>query len=573
MKPLQIRIAILLVGAGAAVVGVAGFRDAKSSAVTDSDPPRVAVKEDGKTINLAAAEKGDSRTKATSTLQGFRDRITKATAEKNRGKRMALLAEAVQSLDPSLIKEALAEVEAMKDERFQTRLRNMLLSRWGESDPKAALNYIQGLNLDGGSFPFNVVKSVISSWAEKDFSAAKAWVEGLPPGTNRRQSAMVDLAFALAQKDPAAALSLARSLPGDDGQRFLIGALYGWSLKDADAAIAYAVQLPDLGFTLAYMFDRIASKDPDKAINLLEQIPSENDQNEALRRIGDAWATSDPKAALDWANQQTDPKVKSEILKGVIDGMAQKDPNRALDLAQSLPASKREGRIDYILGILSESDPEGAVGYAMNLPSNKSKNFNVSRLAGQWISSDPQGALGFYGSLTDPKLKEQVAGEMIDNLPKDDLAKSLDLLDTMPPGFFQNQALSTFGRNWARTDQKAALDWANQQTDPEVKSQILRGVIEGMSVKDPNSAFQLVQSLPAGNFRNSIIITSLDSMAQSDPRSAIGLASGVANADDRSKAQQNVVRRWKRSDPAAATQWINSSSLPQDVKARLLRKE
>ena len=154
MKPLQIRIAILLVGAGAAVVGVAGFRDAKSSAVTDSDPPRVAVKEDGKTINLAAAEKGDSRTKATSTLQGFRDRITKATAEKNRGKRMALLAEAVQSLDPSLIKEALAEVEAMKDERFQRRLRNMLLSRWGESDPKATLTYIQGLNLDGGSFPF-----------------------------------------------------------------------------------------------------------------------------------------------------------------------------------------------------------------------------------------------------------------------------------------------------------------------------------------------------------------------------------------------------------------------------------
>ena len=574
MKPLQIRIAILLVGAGAAVVGVAGFRDAKSSAVTDSDPPRVAVKEDGKTINLAAAEKGDSRTKATSTLQAFRDRITKAKAEKDRAKFMALLSEAVQALDPSQIKEALAEVEAMKDERFQTRLRGMLLSRWGESDPKAALTCIQGLNLDGGSFPFNAVKSVISSWAEKDFTAAKAWVEGLPPGTNRRRSAMVDLAFALAQKDPAAALSLARSLPGDDGQRFLIGALNGWCLKDADAAIAYAVQLPDDGnWTLVLMFDKIASEDPVKAINLLEQIPSENKQNEALRKIGLRWAESDPKAARDWANQQTDPKVKSEFLNGVIGGMAQKDPNSALELAQSLPASEREGRIDTILGVLSESDPEGAVGYAMNLPSNKFTNMTISRLAGQWISRDPQGALGWYGSLTDPKLKEQVAGEMIDNLSKGDLAKSLDLLDTVPPGFFQNQALSRIARNWAQTDQKTALDWANVQTDSEVKSRILGGVIEGMSVKDPNSAFQLVQSLPAGNSRNNIIITSLGSMAQSDPQSAIALASGIAEADDRSKAQQNVVRRWKRRDPAAATQWINSSSLPQDVKARLLREE
>jgi hypothetical protein len=462
----------------------------------------------------------------------------------------------------------------MKDEQFQTRLRNMLLSRWGESDPKAALAYIQGLNLDGGSFPFDVVTSVISSWAEKDFTAAKAWVEGLPLGTYRRRSAMVDFAFALAQKDPAAALSLASSLPGDDGQRFLSGALNGWCLKDAEAAIAYAVQLPDVGnWTLVLMFDKIASKDPDKAIKMLEKIPSENQQNEALRKIGLRWAISDPNAALDWANQQTDPKVKSEILQGVIGGMAQKDPERALELAQSLPANEREGRVDYILGVLSESDPEGAVGYAMNLPSNKFTNMTISRLAGQWISSDPQGALGFYGSLTDPKLKEQVAGAMIDNLSKEDLAKSLDLLDTMPPGFFQNQALSRIGRNWAQTDQKAALDWANVQTDPEVKSEILGGVIQGMSVKDPNSAFQLVQSLPAGNSRNRIIITSLGSMAQSDPQSAIALASGIAEAHDRLMAQANVVRSWKRRDPTAANQWVNSSSLPQDEKAMMLREE
>jgi hypothetical protein len=255
MKPLQIRLAILLFGAGAAVVGVAGFRDTKSSALRAYPDPQVKVQEDERAINLAAAEKGEGGTKAPSALQAFMERITKAKAEKDRAKFMALLSEAIQTLDPSQIGEALAEVEAMKDERFQTRLRNMLLSRWGESDPKAALAYIQGLNLDGGSFPVNVTP-LISSWAEKDFTAAKAWVEELPPGTYRRRSAMGDLAFALAQKDPAAALSLARSLPGDDGQRFLSGALYGWSLKDADAAIAYAVQLPDLGFTLAYMFDR-----------------------------------------------------------------------------------------------------------------------------------------------------------------------------------------------------------------------------------------------------------------------------------------------------------------------------
>jgi hypothetical protein len=36
-------------------------------------------------------------------------------------------------------------------------------------------------------------------------------------------------------------------------------------------------------------------------------------------------------------------------------------------------------------------------------------------------------------------------------------------------------------------------------------------------------------------------------------------------------AQQNVGRTWMKNDSAAATQWINSSSLPQDVKNRLLQ--
>jgi hypothetical protein len=61
-------------------------------------------------------------------------------------------------------------------------------------------------------------------------------------------------------------------------------------------------------------------------------------------------------------------------------------------------------------------------------------------------------------------------------------------------------------------------------------------------------------------------------MAQSDPQSAIGLASGLEDADLRSKAQQSVVTRWMRVDPAAAAQWVNSSSLPQDEKNRLLEK-
>jgi hypothetical protein len=577
MNRFQILLGIMLIGAAATVVGLAVFRDAKSPAVTASAPPQVAGKENRKTNNLAAAGKRDSRTKATSSLQAFRDRITKARGEKDRAKRMDLLAEAVQTLDPSQIRQTLAEVEAMKDCQFRPQLRGMLLSRWGESDPKAALAYAQGL----GSSMENLgeIRSVMRSWGASDFPAAKAWVEGLPAGL-LKDNVLESLAFALAQKDPAAALSLARSLPGADGQRFLRGAINAWCLQDADAAFAYVAKLPtdpnkpDFNkFLTLEMMSTLAKKDPYKVITMLEQLPI-GDQNNALRSIGYSWGQSDPKTALDWANLQTDPQVKSLILRGAIEALSEKDPNSALELAQSLPAGdSREGVIGKVLYTLSESDPIGAVGYAMNLPSSENRNKMISVLAGQWIRDDSQGALGWYDSLTDPKLKEQVASNMITILSEDDPAKAINLLDTMPPGDMQNQALSTIGNWWSRTDQKAALDWANMQIDPEVKSRILEGVIIVMSFKDPNSALQLARSLPPGNSLNISIKNSLNLMAQSDPRAAIGLASGLPNADLRSKAQQNVVEVWKLRDPDAATQWINSSSLPQDVKVSLLREE
>jgi len=529
-------------------------------------------------------------------LQAFRDRIKKAKGEKNRAKRMALLSEAIQTLDPSQIREALAEFEMNRD-RFRTRLRNMLLSRWGESDPKAALDYAyaKGLFLENASFGgvygdggFEInglsITPLFDSWFKKDFPAAKAWVEGLPAESDFRKGLWPSLAFALAQRDPVAALSLARTISNDQGggdfsrRNSISGAIVGWSLKDTDAALAYVGQLPDDRNKISIlrsMSIALAKKDPDKAINLIEQIPPQ-EQNVSLRQFGSAWAQSDPKAALDFANQQTNPEVKSEILQGVIGVMAEKDPDRALELARSLPKDyNRDGTIYTVLEKLSESDPKGAVGYAMNLLSGE-KSSLISSMAVDWISNDPQEALAWYGSLTDTKLKQQVAGMMMSTLSRDISQENADIAITLIeqlPSNQQNYALNTFGQGWALKDPKAALDFANQQTDPEVKSRILSGVIDSVAMKDPKGAFQLAQSLPAGNSRNNSINRSLGSMAQSDPRSAIGLASGIANADDRSIAQQSVVKIWMRGDPAAATQWVNSSSLPQDVKARLLQKK
>ena len=52
----------------------------------------------------------------------------------------------------------------------------------------------------------------------------------------------------------------------------------------------------------------------------------------------------------------------------------------------------------------------------------------------------------------------------------------------------------------------------------------------------------------------------------------MNMASGIADSDIRTDALKIAVEEWSQRDRAAATQWINSSSLPQEVKTQLLAK-
>jgi hypothetical protein len=54
-------------------------------------------------------------------------------------------------------------------------------------------------------------------------------------------------------------------------------------------------------------------------------------------------------------------------------------------------------------------------------------------------------------------------------------------------------------------------------------------------------------------------------MDSNKPQAAWYLALGIADTGIRTEAQKNVVEEWSKKDPAAATQWINSSALPQEV--------
>ena len=169
---------------------------------------------------------------------------------------------------------------------------------------------------------------------------------------------------------------------------------------------------------------------------------------------------------------------------------------------------------------------------------------------------------------------------------------AVTLLDQVPNEFGLLIVLESIGKSWAASDLKAALAWANLQTDSKIKSAILEGVISSWANTDLQGALAYAQSLPPGDsqdrtiskvFQNAAqgdqgaltMMQSLpegrtkdlaakgitQSMAFKDPRAAWDVASGIGDLNLRSRAQEEVIKYidfWSRENPAAALQWMQS---------------
>ena len=253
---------------------------------------------------------------------------------------------------------------------------------------------------------------------------------------------------------------------------------------------------------------------PELAIALLDQVPEGFIRCALANLIGSEWAESDLKAAFAWANQQTDPEIKSAILVGVISSWGKTDLKGALAYAQSMPPGASQ---DSAISEAFEKNCFAARGY--------------------------QGALAMMQSLPEGRIKDLAAKGISDFMSLDHPRAAWDL--------------------------DSGIGDSNLRSSAEfrVVIQLSMG-----SLTDPDAATQWMQSLPKGDTKDRLSAAIIRPIAKNDPQVAMDIAAGIGDSNRRTEAQKNVVEQWSQKDPAAATQWINRSSLPQEVKTQLLQR-
>jgi len=205
----------------------------------------------------------------------------------------------------------------------------------------------------------NIALRIARKWAADDPQGAVTWAQGLPAGSGHDDA--MKLIFTLyAEKDFAAALSLAQALPADGNARSL--ALQGL----AKTAVPVSVQ------------------DPAKAAAILESLgadePSVSADNPTAL-VAMSWYMRDPTAAINWVNTMSAGNSKDSAILTVAAVQQDTDPAAAFTMLRTMVnASKRGAATSALVSVWAKTDPDAAANAVMQAYPNNNNGRRAALL-------------------------------------------------------------------------------------------------------------------------------------------------------------------------------------------------
>ncbi len=284
----------------------------------------------------------------------------------------------LMELPASKMRSVLAEVVAtVEDPQQQAMFESILLAKWAEEEPLAALAYAEKRAEDGNPASTQSIMSVVGTWAREDPEAAWSWYQkrqadaplvaerlDLLDNDQARHSAIGGIAMASMEPEARdAILARTATLESEIQQELRQAVMNQWAQNDPSAAMAWLRDLPPserepLLDNLAYT---LVAVDPEKGAAMLLEGAEEKSLSNRYRMIVDVWSNRDPIAAGEWLNRQ--PK------------------GPALDAARGSFARR-----------VLRGDPEAAMAWAKSIESENQRRQSIEGVYEQWHRRDAAAA-------------------------------------------------------------------------------------------------------------------------------------------------------------------------------------
>ncbi len=366
------------------------------------------------------------------------------------------------------------------------------------------------------------------------------------PGSTSRVQALINFYSGLSPEELAEEARKLDSLPM--GERIMASMLlFGqWGEKDPLAAMEFASTMGFEGrFVKPTVLKSWASVDPVNAAKYYEANPREFDLmgrgrggggSSGASTIASEWAKLDPDAALAWASGLE--SGGESAISSVVGEVAKTDPAKAAEMLAASDSDDKGRAYQAIAEQYGAQDFDEAKAWIASLPADEQDAALAAAIEGL-SSEDPAAAAKEVASMADGDAKDSAIRSIVDDLAAVDAAWAAEFLKEEASSDAQERGMRDLMPSYVSSDPEAALEYANSFENEEV--------------------------------RNTALSSYVFSNTTSDPADLISVAETITDERDQGRAVGMTAVRWYAEDPAAATEYINSTEVISDnMKERIL---
>ena len=191
----------------------------------------------------------------------------------------------------------------------------------------------------------------------------------------------------------------------------------------------------------------------------------------------------------------------------------------------------------------------------------------LGQLQGQ---NDPTEALQMADRIPPGNARQTYLHALISGLASQDGELAAEYATALPLGENQASVIHSVASQWSYRDPAAAMKWVSSLPDNQTVMQAQQQVVSQWINADSDAAKEWLVSQPAGPRRDQLLQGTIGNLAYQQPQEAVRMLEMVSGSEMRSQMARQVAEAWLRQDRAAAESWINTQSLPAEVKQQLL---
>ncbi len=369
------------------------------------------------------------------------------------------------------------------------------------------------------------------------------------PGNSTRVQALLDFYAGLTPEQLAAEATKLDKLPMNERMMASILLFGRWAEVDPTAAMAFSSTMGMAGgFVRPTILQSWASVDPANAAKYFAENPREFAMMDmmgggrgpgggqgAASIIASEWARQDPAAAMAWASSLT--TGKGQAMNGVIGEVAKTDPRKAVELIGKMDPADRAGAYRTVAAHYGTLDFAEAKTWIGTLPAEDQAAAMASAIGGL-SDTDPAIAAKEYAAMEAGDAKDRLFPNLIGDLARKDLVAASDLL--------------------------------KQEDSERAQRDGMRELMPALIAKNPVTALDYANSFEQGPVRDSGIREYVMNNNSGAPMDLITAAGTITDEVDRNRTVGMAAMRWMRVDPAAAKAYVETSTLPDDAKQRII---